>query len=86
VDSEHLQPWLVYGSDSSGVRAVNSSDKPLTALALTDASVSWTNAGQPLSAPLGSGPGVKWELGELERLGRWSSPRPKGSEPAATRT
>jgi hypothetical protein len=58
VDSEHLQPWLVYGSDASGVRALDSSDKPLGALTLTDGSVSWANNGQPRSAALGAGPAV----------------------------
>ena len=58
VDSERLQPWLVYAGDSSGVRALDSSDTPLTALTMPDGSVAWTNAGQPRSAPLGRGPAV----------------------------
>jgi hypothetical protein len=58
VDNDYtpIKPWWVYAGDAAGVRALDSSDQPLTGLTLTDTTAAWTNNGQPKSAPLGPGP------------------------------
>lgn len=61
VDNEDkgTQAWWVYGSDSAGVRALESDKGRLHGLTLDDTSVWWTTVdGQPRSAPLGAGPAV----------------------------
>jgi hypothetical protein len=57
-DYARISSWYVYASDSSGTRALESSDGQPSGLAMSDTSVGWTNDGQPRTAPLGPGPAV----------------------------